>query len=231
MNDADKRKAAESVSGLMEDGMIIGLGTGSTAAFAIRKIGELVKEGLHILAVTTSFQSETLAIQSGIQLTSLAEHPTLDLAIDGADQIDSQLNVIKGGAGAHTKEKVVAFASNKFVICVDETKVADVLSKPVPLEVLPYARSIVEKEIRAIDGIPRIRKSNGYPLITENGNIIIDADLGKIENPKEMNTCLSSFVGVVEHGLFINEYVSEIHVGGKDGVTIIGRKKGHNPIP
>jgi len=217
-----KEKAAESVVSMVKDGMVVGLGTGSTAELAIMKLGERVKvEELEILGVPTSFRTEMVAIESGIRVTTLSEHPSLDISIDGADQVDLQLNLVKGGWGSHTKEKIVSYAAKRFVICVDDSKMVKRLNKPVPLEVLPYAVKVVEAQVKRLGGIPVLRQdgNRGGYFITEGGNLILDVDLGTINNPEEMSMALSSIVGSVEHGIFTN--ASEVHVGDDEGVEIL----------
>jgi len=215
----------DSAVSLIEDGMVIGLGTGSMAERAIRKIGERIKdEGLDLLGVPTSIRTERVAIECKIPLTTLSEHSTLDICIDGADQVDSKLNLIKGGGGAHTKEKIVSYAAKKVIICVDAEKVVEHLAKPVPLEVLPFAISVVERQVKELDGIPVLRtagRRTGY-FVTEQGNLIIDADFGVISNPAEMSVALSSIVGSVEHGIFTN--VDEVHVENEKDVRILKNK-------
>jgi len=217
-----KEKAAESVVSMVKDGMVVGLGTGSTAELAIMKLGERVKvEELEILGVPTSLRTEMVAIESGIRVTTLSEHPSLDISIDGADQVDLQLNLVKGGWGSHTKEKIVSYAAKRFVICVDDSKMVKRLNKPVPLEVLPYAVKVVEAQVKRLGGIPVLRQdgNRGGYFITEGGNLILDVDLGTINNPEEMSMALSSIVGSVEHGIFTN--ASEVHVGDDEGVEIL----------
>jgi len=219
-----KEKAAESAVSLVRDGMIVGLGTGSAAEFAIQQLGRRIKEeNLEILGVPTSLRTELVAIKCGIPLTTLSVHSSLDISIDGADQVDAHLNLIKGGWGSHTKEKIVSYASKRLVICVEEEKVVEVLDKPVPLEVLPYAVKIVEKQVKELKGIPVLRsdgRKGGY-FVTEQGNLIIDADFGAIRAPNEMSRALSSVVGSVEHGIFTN--ASEVHAGQKKGVKVLKR--------
>ncbi|MDY6958601.1 MAG: ribose-5-phosphate isomerase RpiA [Halobacteriota archaeon] len=209
-----KKIAAEGAAGLVEDGMIIGLGTGSTAAYVIKAIGERIKEEkIEIMAVPTSLDSEILASECNITLTTLSENPVLDLAIDGADQVDPKLNLIKGKGGALTREKIVASSANKFVVCVDESKVVDILDDVVPLEVIPIARNLVEKRIFEMNGKPELRmavKKIG-PVITDNGNIIIDVAFGEIDEPEALARELSSIVGVIEHGIFTDVY--DVFVG------------------
>jgi len=216
-----KEKAAESAASLIKDGMVVGLGTGSTAEIAVRRIGNRIKEeGLKLLGIPTSLQTEMLAIECGIPITSLSEHPSLHICIDGADQVDSQLNLIKGGWGSHTREKIVSYAAKKLVICIEEEKLVELLNRPVPLEVLPYAVKIVENQVKELGGVPVLRKEGNKEryFITEGGNLIIDADFGIIKNPESMNKTLSSVVGSVEHGIFTN--ATEVHVGDEKGVRI-----------
>jgi ribose 5-phosphate isomerase A len=221
----EKEKAALSAASLIQDGMVIGLGTGSTAEFLIRRVGERIKEEkIKVFGIPTSLRTEMLAIECGIPVTSLSEHPYPDICIDGADQVDSALNVIKGGWGSHTREKIVSYAAKRLVICVGEEKIAESLNRPVPVEVLPYAVKTVEEQVRELSGVPVLRaegNKGGY-VITENGNLIIDVDFGVIKDPKGMSSALSSVVGSVEHGIFTN--VSEVHVGNENGVRILRRE-------
>ncbi|KXS40785.1 MAG: ribose-5-phosphate isomerase [Methanolobus sp. T82-4] len=213
----EKKAAGIAAAELVQDGMVVGLGTGSTTAYTISELGRRVDEGLDIIAVVTSYQSEMLAIEAGITLTSLAEHPELDIAIDGADQINSALNVIKGGGAAHTREKVVSRSAERFVIVADESKYSEQLDHYVPLEVLPYAKELVSKHVRKLGGEPVLRlasKKDG-PVISDNGNFIIDASFGVIDNPVVTSALLSQAAGIVEHGIFTN--VDEVYIGKKDG--------------
>ena len=153
-----KRLAGEAAAELVKNGMVVGLGTGSTVAWTIKRLGARVKEeGLDFWGVPTSFQAENLAIACGIKLTTLNQHPDLDLAIDGADQVDADLFVIKGGGAAHTREKVVSCSAQKFVIVADESKYVQKLSWPVPVEVLPFAAKLVERRLRDLGGVPVLR--------------------------------------------------------------------------
>lgn len=220
----EKEKAAESASSLITDGMVVGLGTGSTAEIVIREIGNRIKtEEFEIFAVPTSLRTEMMAIECGIPITTLSEHPSLDICIDGADQVDSELNLIKGGWGSHTREKIVSYAAKKLVICVEEEKIMGRLTKPVPLEVLPYAVKIVERQVNKLGGKPALRSegTRGGYSVTEHGNLVIDADFGVIHNPKELSAALSSVVGSLEHGIFTN--AAEVHVGDEKGVRVLKR--------
>ena len=225
-----KKNAACAAVKHVKNGFIIGLGSGSTASYAIEEIGNKIKhEKLHILGVPTSHQAFTLAVKRGIPITSLEEHPILDLTIDGADQIDKELNLIKGMGGALTREKIVAVASKKLVIVADENKKVDVLGEnnhPVPIEVLPVAAPIVMRKIKEIGGKPILREGKGKvgPIITDNGNIIIDAYFGLIHKPAELEHVLKSLTGVVETGLFV-KMANRAYLGKSSGVETIARKE------
>ena len=205
----EKKKAALEAVKHVKDSFIVGLGSGSTAAYAIEEIANRIKnEALRVLGVPTSYQALLLAVKHKIQITTLEEHPTLDLTIDGADQIDEELNLIKGMGGALAREKIVAFASKKLVIVADESKKVKVLGEnnhPVPVEVLPLAAPVLMPKIRRIGGKPTLRdgiKKVG-PVITDNGNVIIDAEFGLIHNPAQLECKLKELPGVVETGLFV----------------------------
>ncbi len=223
-----KMLAIKSATSAIKDDMIVGLGTGSTAELAIIEIGRRIKrENLNILCVATSFQSKMLSIECGIPLTTLDEHYPLDIYIDGADEVDRNLNLLKGGWGSHTIEKIVAFSSKKFLVCVNEEKLVDKIRKPVPVELLSFSRKLVERKITDMGGKVKLRtKEFGgrkIPFFTENGNIIMDADFGAIDNPDEMSAALSSIPGVVEHGIFVSEDFPgiEVHVGTEKEVKIL----------
>lgn len=220
----DKRAAGESAALLIKDDMVVGLGTGSTVAWTIRKVGEMVESGLDILGVPTSYQAEALAIESGIRLTTLSQHPVLDLAIDGADQVDADLFAIKGGGAAHTREKVVAYSARKFVVVADESKYVEKLSHAVPVEVLPFAARLVERRLKELGGAPvlRIGKMKDGPVITDNGNFVMDVDFGAIVDPAALATKLCGIPGLVEHGIFDN--LDELYLARKGEVEIIRRR-------
>ncbi len=224
---AKKRAALEAVKNV-KDGYVVGLGSGSTAAYAIQDIGRKIKqEGLRILGVPTSYQALLLAVDCGIPLTTLHEHPQLNLTIDGADQIDDELNLIKGIGGALTREKIVASASKQLIIVADETKLVKTLgtNHSVPIEVLPFASPTVLLKIHEMEGKPVLRGIKGKvgPILTDNGNFIIDVDFGPINTPKELNTQLKLIPGVIETGLFI-EMANIVYVGGTTTVQKLERK-------
>jgi len=204
-NEEEKEAAGRAASKLVRDGDIVGLGTGSTAYFAVVALGERVKAGLKIIGIPTSVHTADLARAVGIPLTTLDEHPEIDITIDGADEVDPKLNLIKGGGGALTREKVIATASKKMVVVADSGKVVAVLGKfPLPVEVIAFARTVVERKIVALGGAPKLRvKADGSPFVTDNGNEILDCSFGKIADPAALARELSGTPGVVEHGLFI----------------------------
>jgi ribose 5-phosphate isomerase A len=204
-NEEEKEAAGRAASKLVRDGDIVGLGTGSTAYFAVVALGERVKAGLKIIGIPTSVRTADLARSVGIPLTTLDENPEIDVTIDGADEVDPKLNLIKGGGGALTREKVIATASKKMVVVADSGKVVAVLGKfPLPVEVIAFARTVVERKIVSLGGSPKLRlKADGSPFVTDNGNEILDCSFGKIVDPPALARELSGTPGVVEHGLFI----------------------------
>lgn len=214
--DNPKQAAGELAAQLVKNNMVVGLGTGSTAAYAIKELGRRVASGLKVLGVPTSYECAYLAAENGIPLTTLDEHPVLDIAIDGADQV-AKFRAIKGGGGAHTREKIVALSAKKFVVVVDEAKVADVLNRPVPLEVLPFARKLVEREVAGLGGKAKVRMgvNKAGPVISDNGNLIMDADFGEIDDPYSLDDSLAHCAGIVEHGIFTR--IDVVCVGKKDG--------------
>ena len=205
-----KRNAAKEAVKHVEDGFIVGLGSGSTVAYAIEALGEKAKrEQLDIWGIPTSYQTFLLATRYGVKLTTLDENPIINLTIDGADQIDPKLDLIKGMGGALTREKIVAIASKTNIIIADESKKVTNLgadNHPVPIEVLPFALSQVKNQIEQIGGKLILREGTGKvgPVITDNGNVILDAFFGPIKNPVHLNSLLKMITGVVETGLFID---------------------------
>ena len=214
--DDQKRRAGERAAEEVRDGDVVGLGTGSTAAHAIRAIGEA---GLDVRGVPTSFDARRLAREAGIPTRALDEIDGIDLAIDGADRIDRDRTAIKGGGAAHAREKVVDGAADRFVAVVDPSKVVDTLAQPVPLEVLPDAYAAVEREIKTLGGEPTLRRGEAKdgPVVTDNGNLLLDCSFGAIDDPEALARTLSGVPGVVEHGLFV-DLVDTAYVGTDDGV-------------
>jgi ribose 5-phosphate isomerase A len=228
--EAAKKKAALEAVKHVKDGFVVGLGSGSTAAYAIEALGERIKrERLSILGVPTSYQAFLLAVKHGIAVTTLEEHPEINVTIDGADQVDAKLNLIKGMGGALAREKIVASASKQNIIIADESKKVRVLGEnnhPVPVEVLPFAISIVKHKIEALGGKPVLREGKGKvgPVITDNGNAVIDASFGTIGNAAELEKKLKMIPGVVETGLFVN-LADTAYVGTASAVEKIERKR------
>jgi ribose 5-phosphate isomerase A len=222
IDEAKRNAALEAVKHVKED-FVIGLGSGSTAAYAIEDIGNRIKrEKIRVSAVPTSYQAFMLAVKHGIPITTLEEHSILDLTIDGADQIDDELNLIKGMGGALTREKIVASASKKLVIVADERKKVKFLGEnnhPVPIEAIPFATPIVMPKIKEMGGKPFLRESNKKvgPVITDNGNIIVDVNFGLVHEPAELNHKLKGIPGVVETGLFV-KMADLIYLGERAGV-------------
>jgi len=220
-SDAAKRRAGEAAADTVEPGMVVGLGTGSTAAYAIEALGDAVDDGRDIVGVPTSFGARQRAIDCGIPLCSLDEIDGIDIAIDGADQfVRDTGSCIKGGGAAHSREKLVATAADTVHLVVDETKLTDALDHPVPLEVLPDAHTVVADAVRSLGGEPTLRDAANKdgPVVTDNGNLVCDVDFGTIADPESLATQLSAVTGVVEHGLFV-ECATTVSVGQADGVS------------
>jgi ribose 5-phosphate isomerase A len=218
-----KRKAAWKAIKHVKDGFVVGLGSGSTAAYAIEALGERIKsENLNLLAVPTSHQAFLLAVKCGIAVTTLDEHPVIDVTIDGADQIDPELNLIKGMGAALAREKIVASVSKENVIIADESKKVKVLGEndhPIPVEVVPFSITVVKNKIEAFGGKTVLREGKGKlgPVITDNGNAILDAVFGVICNAAELEVKLKMIPGVVETGLFVG-LASTAYIGKPSGV-------------
>jgi len=215
-----KRRAGESAADLVEDGHVVGLGTGSTAAEAIRALGDRVDAGLDIAGVPTSYQSRELARDAGVPLTTLADVDSLDIAIDGADQV-SGADLVKGGGAAHAREKYVDAAAERFVVVADPSKVVSVLDHPVPVEVLPDAKPVVADTVRNFGAEPTLRQAERKdgPVVTDNGNLVLDCDFGDLTNPGATALDLDAVPGIVEHGVFPS-MADELHIGDEDGVTV-----------
>ena len=220
-----KEAAAEAAAAQVKDGMIVGLGSGTTATLAVKAIGKRVSQGLRIMGVPTSEQTAQLARSLGIPLTTLGEHAQLDMTIDGADEVEvSTLNLIKGLGGALLREKIVASATARFVVIVDETKLVNQLGThdPVPVEVVPFGWELTEARLKGLGAKPTLRmKPDDGPFITDGGHYILDCTFGLIASSADLGNALDKTVGVVEHGLFIG-MASQVVVGGPDGVKTLG---------
>ncbi|PSB22296.1 ribose 5-phosphate isomerase A [filamentous cyanobacterium CCP2] len=220
-----KQEVGRAAANRVKSGSIVGLGTGSTTAFAIQFLGDRLKSGelTDIKGVPTSFQASVLAKQYGIPLTTLDEIDRIDIAIDGADEVDPQKNLIKGGGAAHTREKIVDSLAKEFIVVVDSSKLVDRLGStfPLPIEVLPMAVSPVMKALEKLGGEPELRmgvKKDG-PVITDQGNMILDVTFGAIDNPAELEKTLNNIPGILENGLFV----------GVATTVLIGEIKNNQP--
>ena len=224
-----KHAAAARAVEFVRPGMRLGLGTGSTAKHLVDLLGERVRGGLEIVAVPTSEATHQQAVSCGIPLTTLDETPALDLTIDGADEISPDLTLIKGGGGALLREKIVASASARMIVIADESKCVAVLGRfPLPVEIAPFGagatRLAVQAVLRAQPGMLTLRKSeDGHAFVTDGGHFIVDAALGRIEDPREVARALIAVPGVMEHGLFVG-LASTAVIGGPDGVRIVERR-------
>jgi ribose 5-phosphate isomerase A len=217
-----KKEVAKAAVAHVEDGHVIGLGSGTTVAYALQELGKRIRrEKLHVLGVPTSYQAFLLAVEHKIPLTTLDEHPRLNMVIDGADQVDDGLDMIKGMGGALTREKVVASASKLNAIVVDETKLTKTLgvNQPVPVEVLPFALPLVKARLRDLRGKAVLREGAGKlgPVVTDNCSFILDVDFGPIDDPHSLNLRLKAIPGVVETGLFVG-LADVVYVGGRKGI-------------
>lgn len=220
--DADKRLAAEAAVGEVRNGMLVGLGTGSTAAHAIRAIGRRIAEGLKVEAVATSRASAELATGLGIRVLDFAEVGRCDLCIDGADEIDGQLRAIKGAGGAMLREKVVAASADRMVVIADGSKrVARMGKMPVPVEVLPFAQAFVARKLAKVARIV-LRATQEGPYRTDNGNPVFDCFFDRLDEPDAVAAHLQSIPGVLGHGLFVSE-VSAAYIAADGIVTTLER--------
>ncbi len=204
-HEQEKEAAARASLRFVRDGDIVGLGSGSTAAYAVRLLGERVRAGLKIRGIPTSSQTRELATSLGIPLTTFDEVQEIDVTIDGADEVDPQLCLTKGGGGALLREKIVASASRQVVIIADSSKQVPMLGKfPLPIEVIAFAQLLVKKKIEALGSSVKLRQSGGSPFVTDEGHHILDCSFGQIPDPPVLARRLSDMPGIVEHGLFID---------------------------
>jgi ribose 5-phosphate isomerase A len=219
-HEREKQAAARRSLEYVRDGYVVGLGTGSTAFYAIRFLGEMVRAGLKIRAIPTSVTSRDLAVSIGIPLTTFEDCSEIDVTIDGADEISPALELIKGGGGALLREKIVASASRKTVIIADSTKQVPGLGKSsLPVEVVPFAEVLLSERIAKLGASVTLRKDpSGRPLITEEGHHILDCSFGRIPDPKRLASDLKSMTGVVEHGLFLE--IADVVLIGKDSEVL-----------
>ncbi|WP_274365902.1 ribose-5-phosphate isomerase RpiA [Paenibacillus thermotolerans] len=215
-----KRAIAEKAVEYIRDGMVVGLGTGSTAYWAIQKLGMKTKDGLSIKAIATSITSENLAKELGIPLISMSEIEQIDITIDGADEVDEEWNLIKGGGGALLREKIVASFSKELIIVIDESKKVNRLGKfPLPVEIVKFGYEVTQKRLSKLGCVPKLRLVGDKPFITDNGNYIVDCSFGSINLPKDLHTTINLIPGVVDNGLFI-KLATKVIVGYHDGSVI-----------
>lgn len=222
-----KQEVGKAAAALVQSGTIVGLGTGSTTAYAIEYLGSRLKSGdlKDIKGVPTSFQAEVLAKQYGIPLTTLDAVDHIDIAIDGADEVDPQKNLIKGGGAAHTREKIVDALADQFIVVVDGNKLVDRLGSTflLPVEVIPMAIAPVMRAIEKLGGKPELRMGikKAGPVITDQGNMVVDVKFDSIDNPAELEKTLNNIPGVLENGLFVG-VADKVLVGEvKDGQPIV----------
>jgi ribose 5-phosphate isomerase A len=223
-----KKQAAERAVECIESGTVVGLGHGSTASFALQRIATLLKTGAlkNIIGVPCSLQVEEEARQLGIPLGTLDEHPVIDVTIDGADEVDSNLDLIKGGGGALLREKIVAQASLREIIVVDESKLSPALGTrwPLPVEVIPFGWRSQISFLESLGARVSVRQtSDGRRFVTDQGNLILDCNFGPLPQPTQVARELSQRTGIVEHGLFLG-LTTDVIVAGKNGVRHLTRK-------
>lgn len=221
-----KQEVGKAAATRVQSGSIVGLGTGSTTAYTIQFLGDRLKSGelKDIIGIPTSFQAEVLAKQYGIPLTTLDAVDHIDIAIDGADEVDPQKNLIKGGGAAHTREKIVDYLAEQFIVVVDSSKIVDRLgsSFPVPVEVIPMAIAPVMRAIKKLGGKPELRMGvkKAGPVITDQGNMVIDVKFDNIENPADLEKTLNNIPGVLENGIFV----------GVTDLVLVGEVQDSKPV-
>ena len=219
--DEAKQAAGRAAAAVVEDGMRIGLGTGSTVRFALEALGDT---GFDLTCVATSSSTEELAERVGLRLVAPDEAVRLDVTIDGADEVDAELNLTKGGGGALTREKIVAAMAERFIVVADRSKVVPLLGPfGTPIEVLPFAPAVVADRLRTL-GAASVERRDG---LTDNGGVLLDAHFGEIDDPTTLAAQLSAIPGVVEHGIFLADLVSSVVVADTDGsIEILGQPLG-----
>ncbi|MEJ7913412.1 MAG: ribose-5-phosphate isomerase RpiA [Chitinophagaceae bacterium] len=214
-----KKSAAAKAITFIKDGMTIGLGTGSTAYWAIQSIGDLVKNGLQLKAVATSLHSEKMARELGVQIISFGDVDKLDVTIDGADEVDEKLNLIKGGGGALLREKIVAAATELYIIVADETKLVNTLGTfPLPVEVVLFGWEMSVRQLKKLGCTAKIRMADDAAFISDNDNYIVDCSFGSITEPDRLQQEINAIPGVVDNGLFLH-MADLVILGNADGST------------
>ncbi|TWT05282.1 ribose-5-phosphate isomerase RpiA [Planococcus sp. CPCC 101016] len=227
MADAKKKEVGEKAVDYIKDGMIIGLGSGSTVYWMLKKLGERVKEGLTVKGVPSSLRTEGWAKEFGIPLTTLSESRHLDLAIDGADEVDPSFNLTKGGGGSLLREKLVNDAADQLIIVVDDSKLVDRLGAfPLPVEIVPFGWENTAEKIADLQCQPKLRRESGEVFVTNNGNYIVDCQFAEISDLHALHRNLKLILGVVETGLFIN-MANIVLASGENGVRILEKEELH----
>jgi ribose 5-phosphate isomerase A len=219
-----KQLAGERAVEYVKDGMVVGLGTGSTVYFTIKRLGMLVSEGLDIIGIPTSISSENIAKESGIKLSTLDEHPKIDVTIDGADEVDPNLNLIKGMGGALFREKIVASVSDMEIIVVDPSKMVDILGtkSPLPVEVASFGWKICGERLKTFGCEVNLRMKDDAIFISDNKNYTLDCTFEQISNPKQLESEINNIPGVIENGLFL-DIADTALVGSENGVQLFSK--------
>lgn len=217
-----KRLCAKEALKYVKDGMVLGVGSGSTVREFILLLGKSEIDSTKIICIPSSFDTEMMLIKNGMNVGRLNQYPIIDLTIDGADRVDAKLNVIKGGGGALLREKIIAAAAKKVIIIVDNTKMVETLGGtfPIPVEVIPHAQTYISEELKQLKGTPHLRKASDKlgPTVTDNGNIILDTDFHDIPDPQQLEAQLNNLPGVMENGLFPNRLIDLVILA--DGIDI-----------
>ncbi len=220
-----KRIAAEKAIEYIKDGMVVGLGTGSTVKYALKNLEERVQQGLNIKGIPTSIETKKITKRYNIPIVTLSEYPEIDITIDGADEVDSNLNLIKGGGGALTREKIIAYHSKKVIIVVDDSKVVKSLGIdfPLPVEVVKFEWEATKKVLETFGCSVELRKIIDDPFITDNGNYILDCEFERITDPEQLEQDINMIPGVVENGLFIG-LAHQVIIGSKKGIMTLEKE-------
>jgi ribose 5-phosphate isomerase A len=213
-----KQAAAYKAMEAVQSGMTVGLGSGSTAYFAIEKLGTMVRNGLQANAVGSSVATEQLAREAGIPIVNFSVGMEIHLYVDGADEVDGNFNLIKGGGGSLVREKIVAFNSKSFTVIVDASKRVETLGRfPLPVEVVPFAATLTQQHLQTLGGRAVLRQRDGTTFVSDNGNVIVDVQFNRIEDPVALNAAINVIPGVVESGLFVGTMVRRVLVGHEGG--------------
>lgn len=220
-----KKIAAEKAVEFIEEGMVVGLGTGSTVKYALEHLAKRIEGGLSVKGIPSSNETKKIAMRMQIPIVSLADYPEIDITIDGADEVDSNLNLIKGGGGALTREKMIAYHSKKVIIITDESKVVKSLGIdfPLPIEVIKFEWQATKKAIEKYGCSVELRKIFDDPFITDNGNYILDCEFERISEPEQLEIDINMIPGVVENGLFIG-VATKVIVGSKKGIMTLEKE-------